>query len=499
MVEMADIERIRWLKFREGRSIRQIAAELKMNRRTVKKWLERADVPAYTRAKPTDAPILGTFHAQIQQWIHDDARQPPKQRHTARRIYQRLVEECAFTGSESSVRKYVAGVRKKTPEAFVPLEFSPAEGQADFGEATAVIAGTSQVVQFFCLRLCHSGMPFVIAFPHQRQEAFFEGMRRAFEAFGGVPIRLIFDNLRQAVRKILEGKNRLEQDAFRSFRAHYLIESTFCNPASGNEKGSVEALVGFAKRNSFTPVPDVSSFEELNATLWARCQDYARRTRRGQALSVAELWAQEQETSLRLLPPFPFDCSRTVEVNVNRLSCVAFETNHYSVPVKFSGTRQVVLRAYVDRVEVYAGLTCIARHQRCYERERDILELDHYLELLLRKPGALRNAKPLRAANLAAVYHQFWRELTLHHPQGDREFVRTLMLHREFGPEQVEAALTEATRLRAFHYEAVQQILLGQASSQLPLDREKYTRLPDVVVDRPHLKRYNQLTGGVVH
>lgn len=498
MVEMADIERIRWLAFREGWSHRRIAKELGLNRRTVARYLNQTSAPAYHRTESATPALVG-FRQQIEQWLREDEQRPPKQRHTARRVFQRLRDEYGYTGSEPTVRRYVTKLKHRPAEAFVPLAFDPAEAQADFGEAEAVIAGVRQVVQFFCLRLCYSGMPFVIAFPHQRQEAFFEGLRRAFEALGGAPVRVIFDNLRQAVRKILEGKNRVEQDAFRSLRTHYLFESTFCNPASGNEKGAVESLVGFAKRNFFTPLPDVASFEELNASLWAGCQEYARRTRRSQVLCVSELWEQERTTALRPLPPVPFDCSRSVEVDASRLSCVPFETNHYSVPVQYAGTRQLLLRAYVDRVEVYAGLACIARHRRSYERERDLLELDHYLELLLRKPGALRNAKPLRAANLPAIYHQFWGELTLHQPRGDREFVRTLMLHREFGPEQVEAALTEASRLRAFHYEAVRQILLGQAAPAAPLDRGKYSRLPNVTVDRPAVSRYNRLAGGVVH
>lgn len=499
MVEMADIERIRWLAHVKGWSLRRIAKELNLNRRTVTKWLNRTDVPTYNRIEPVIAPRLGEYHEQIQQWLREDVQRPPKQRHTARRIFERLRDERGYGGSESSVRRYVAKVKQKPTAAFVPLEFDPAEAQADFGEASVVIGGVHQVVQFFCLRLCFSGMPFVIAFPHQRQEAFFEGLRRGFEALGGVPERVIFDNLRQAVRKVLEGKSRVEQDAFIRLRTHYLFESTFCTPTQGNEKGSVEALVGFARRNFFTPLPEVATVEELNEMLWARCQDYGRRTRRGQTLSVTELWEQERLSSLRRLPAVPFDCSRCIEVNANRLSCVAFETNHYSVPVQYAGTRRLVLRAYVNRVEVYAGLSCIAYHRRSYGREQDFLELDHYLELLLRKPGALRNAKPLRAANLARIYHQYWGELRLHHNRGDREFVRILMLHREFGPEQVERALTEAARLRAFHYEAVRQILLGQSPHAAPLDPAKYSQLPEVTVHKPVLSRYNQLTGGAVH
>lgn len=190
MVKMADIERIRWLALREGWSVRRIARELKLNRRTVAKWVSCPEVPVYRRTAEPPRPVLADYEQQIDQWLREDEQRPPKQRHTARRIFQRLRDECGYQGSEPTVRRYVAQARRKPAEAFVPLEFDPAEAQADFGEATAVIAGVRQVVQFFCLRLCYSGMPFVIACPHQRQEAFFEGLRRAFEALGGVPVRV---------------------------------------------------------------------------------------------------------------------------------------------------------------------------------------------------------------------------------------------------------------------------------------------------------------------
>lgn len=194
----------------------------------------------------------------------------------------------------------MARLRHRPPEVFVPLQFSPGESaEADFGEAEIVLNGTRVKIDFFCTRLRYSHMPFVVAFPHHRQEALLEGIRRALEFYGGVPQRLTFDNLRQAVQKVLEGKSRLEQEAFRSLRTHYLFQSTFCNRAARWEKGGVESLVGFVRRNFLTPVPEVASLEELNVLLLERCLVYAQRSMRGERETVAALWHKEQAT----LPP----------------------------------------------------------------------------------------------------------------------------------------------------------------------------------------------------
>lgn len=288
----------------------------------VKRYVDHPQAPRYKRTMPYKAPALDGYKAQIEQWLRADESQPKKQRHTARRIYHRLRDEYDFTGGESTVRRYVSWFRRKPPAVFVV--FDPGESvEVEVGEAEVIIAGVRLKIDFFCARLRYSHMPFVVVFPHQRQEALLEGVRRALEFYRGVPQRMIFDNLRQAVKKVLEGKNRLEQEAFRSLRMHYLFQSTFCNRAAGWEKSGVESLVGFARRNFLTPVPEVASFAELNAKLEEQCLGYAQRTMRGE--TVAQRWQQEQ-LALRPLPVIPFPCCRTVEVTANRVSCVEFET-----------------------------------------------------------------------------------------------------------------------------------------------------------------------------
>lgn len=500
MVEMAQIERIRWLIHVEGKSQRQVAKALGVSRKTVAKYADQTSVPESKPRRTYVSSILTPeFKTEIERLLAQNETLPRKQRWIGQTIYEHL-NAMGYRGSEPSVRRYIAKVRteKRNRSAFVPLVYDPGEvAEFDWGEAEIVLAGVRIKVQILCLRMRWSGMPFVIAYPNQRQEAMFDGLRRGFEALGGTPVRLTSDNLTQAVQKILEGRNRKEQDAYRSFRTHYLIDSNFCNPASGYEKGSVENLVGFAQRNIIGPQLEVQSWEQLRAVLWQRCLKYAERVPRGETQTVLERWRQEQRV-LRPLPARPFDCCKTIPVTSNNVACVTFDTCRYSVPARYAG-QPLILRAYWDRVQIFHGLERIASHPRCYERERDILDLDHYLDLLLRKPRALDQAKPFRAADLPPAYHQFREGLHLRDAGGDREFIRVLMLHREFPTEQVHAALEEALRQRTIHYEAVHQLLLGRVLAP-PRSAEQADRLSQIRVRQPTLARYDQfLKGGAVH
>ncbi len=497
---MAQVERIRWLLHVEGKSQRQVAKALGIARKTVAKYADQTSVPESKARRTNTASILTPeIKTEIERLLAQNETLPRKQRWIGRTIYEHL-RTVGYRGSEPSVRRHVAKARreKRNRPAFVPLVYNPGEvAEFDWGEAEVVLAGKRIKVQLLCLRLRWSGMPFVISYPNQRQEAMFDGLRQGFEALGGTPVRQTSDNLTQAVQKILEGRNRKEQDAYRSFRTHYLIDSNFCNPASGNEKGSVENLVGFAQRNIIGPQLEVQSWEQLRAVLWERCLKYAERVPRGETQTVLERWRQEQRI-LRPLPARPYDCCKTVLVTSNNVACVTFETCRYSVPVRHAG-QQLVLRAYWNRVDVAHGLERIASHPRCYERGWDILELDHYLDLLLRKPRALDQARPFRAADLPPVYHRFREELRQRDARGDREFVRVLMLHRDFPAERVQAALEEALQRRTVQYEAVCQLLLGQVHVP-PLSVQQADRLPQIQVRQPALALYDQfLKGGAVH
>jgi transposase len=263
-------ERIRRDHFIEGKSIRQIARERRVSRHTVRESLKDASPTTYKRTKPPGRPVTGPFIAVIEQILKDDEDRPRKQRHTAKRIWVRLRDEHGFSGAESTIRPVVRHLRPKIQQAFLPLEFDPgADAQVDWGEADVIMAGHQVTVRLFCMKLPASGAHFVAAFPTEKQEALFEGHASAFEHFGGVPARITYDNLTTVVLKVLEGKKRIEQEAFIQLRSHYLFASHFCQPGilGAHEKGSIENLVGYARRNYLVPLPEVASYEALNAYL----------------------------------------------------------------------------------------------------------------------------------------------------------------------------------------------------------------------------------------
>lgn len=396
MISVEDREKIRRAYFIENKSQRQIARESGHSRKTVRKAIESAEPATYTPRKPRPAPVLGPYKARIDELLAENEGLPRKQRYTGHKIYEDIQAD-GYTGSESTVRGYIAQRRreKKKRKVYIPLEFDPgADAQVDWGEAVAVITGEQVTVQLFVMRLCYSRRLFVMAFPTQKQEAFFEGHVRAFYHFQGVPRRISYDNLKAAVQRILEGRNRREQETFIVFRSHYLFESRFCTPGQGHEKGRVEDGVGFSRRNFMVPIPEVASFEELNAHLLAAClADDQRRVDR-QEVTVGEAWEAEKPYLLSLSER-DFECCVTRSVTLNPYSQVEFETNRYSVPAD-KAYRNLVIKAYPFRVDVLYLDDVIASHPRCYDREQDVLDPLHYLPLLAQRPGAFEHAKPIR-------------------------------------------------------------------------------------------------------
>ncbi len=423
MIGVVDKEIIRRLHYVQEWPIRRIARELGYARQTVRRALQDSDPPRYKLSRSRPKPVMGDVEAIIEKWLEEDAQQPPKQRHTARRIWQRLKDEYNFRGAESTIRRHVGQIRRRLREAFIPLEFDPGErAQVDWGEAKVVLAGAITDVQLFCARLLFSGMPFVKAYLHQSQEAFFDGHRSAFEFWGGVPKAITYDNTKLAITKILRGRNRDEHERFASLRMHYLFIAEFCEPGKAHQKGSVENLVGYFRRNFLSPMPEFRSIEELNAYLLERCQKEAARCMEGKKTTIGQLCAAER-AHLIPLPPKPFDCSKEVPVKVNRSLHVMFETNRYSVPAEYVN-RRLLLKATIDRIRIYDGPKLVAEHARSHERNQVIDDYRHYLPVLERKPWAVKNALPLRNAKLPAVYEALRQGLCARSPQGNREFVR---------------------------------------------------------------------------
>lgn len=387
-------ELVRKAYYREGKSKRQIARELGIHRDTVSRLLCEADgqSPGFKRQE-WSYPVMGPFIPIIEAWLKEDETAPRKQQHTARRVFDRLVEEYQFPGSYRRVREVVAAIRQKPKEVFLPLAFQPGEmAQVDWIEdLRVVIAGKLCKVQVLNAVLNYSGSVYCEAFEHARQEAFFQGQRHAFEFWGGVPGTVTYDNLKSAVQKMLEGKNREENERFVAFRSAYLFDSRFCNPARGNEKGRVENMVKFVQRNLFTPIPQIESLAELNALLRKRCAAYLNHTQARHSETVQERLQAEQEHFIPL-PKFPPECCRVLPLKVSKTALVQFETNRYSVPSEYA-YQTVWVKAFVDRVEITTREKTVAIHDRLSGKYEESIRFEHYARVLERKPGGHQHLK----------------------------------------------------------------------------------------------------------
>jgi len=500
MIKVEDRERIRRAYFLEHKSIRQIAKELRHSRDVVKKAIESAEPGEYTLRQPRPAPVLGAYLSRIDELLVENERLPRKQRYTGHKIYEQLRKE-GYTGSESGIRRHIGQRRregKKRP-VYIPLEFDPGmDGQVDWAEAEAIIAGEQLTVHLFLMRLCYSRKLFVCAFPGEKQEAFFEGHERAFHHFGGIPRRLSYDNLKTAVKRILEGRNREEQDKFIAFRSHYLFESRFCTPGQGHEKGRVEEGVGYARRNFLVPLPQVDSFEELNDHLLACCLADDRRRVDRQPVTIGQAWEQEK-AHLLPLPDHDFDHGIHHPVVLNGYSQVEFESNRYSVPAD-QAYQDLVLKAYPFRVDILVLEEVIASHPRCYGHKQDILDPLHYLPLLEQRPGAFEHAQPIRRwrKKWPPIYEQFLEQLEeqRHNGHGIREFVRVLDLHRAHPADLVARAMEQALEYGCVHVDGVTLCLhqlLNPESPALPLALNSQSPWAAVATQPPDVSCYNRL------
>ena len=379
----------------DGMSQRQIAAVLHISRNTVKKYWDGDSVPWERKDYNREASVLTEdVVAFVRKCLDEDSRNPRKQHHTAKRIYDRLVAEHGFTGGETTVRRLVKELREKHLEAFVPLTFPAGDAmQIDWGEATVYLSGVKTTVNLFCARLCYSGAPIVLAYRRQNEESFLDALVRVFQHFGGVPRRVIFDNGKVAVKDGF-GAHARKQSGYAALAAHYGFEAVFCNPASGNEKGLVEGLVGYSRRNTCVPVPRVDAMEELNQMFREKCQKYLNHQIRGKEASVGTMFASEKAL-LYPLPGYPFDPCKRVFGRVDRFCTVRFDTNNYSVPAAYCG-QEVAIKAGPETVSIYYEGQCVAQHRRCLERKQNVYVLEHYLPLLEKKGRAIFYAKPVQ-------------------------------------------------------------------------------------------------------
>jgi transposase len=479
----------------EGLSQREAAKRFGIHRNTVRKMLAFSVPPGYRRSRPALRPKLDAFTAIIDAVLVADRSSPPKQRHTAKRIFERLRAEHGYAGGYTVVKDYVREHHARAQEMFVPLSHPPGHAQADFGEAVAVIGGVRQAIHFFCLDLPHSDACFVKAYPAERTEAFLDGHNAVFSFLGGVPRSILYDNTKLAVARILGDGTRQRTRAFAELQSHYLFQDRFGRPGKGNDKGKVEGLVGYARRNFLVPIPIVPSFAALNAQLEQRCLERLDHRVRGHQESIGERLVRDL-AALQTRPPVPYAACERKAARVSALSLVRYDRNDYSVPTAY-GHRPVLVQGYVDEVMIACGAEIIARHPRSYAREDFIFDPLHYLALLEQKIGALDQAAPLQGWALPEAFATLRRLLEARMgKKGKREYVQVLRLLETFRLEDVQAAVREALRLGALGFDAVKHLVLCRIERRPPkLDLTVYPYLPRVAVATTSAKAYMALLG----
>lgn len=489
-----------WLRIRqrvlnEGVSKRQILRETGIHWKTLEKILVHSQPPGYRRNEAAHRPRLGAYVARIRQILKEDQDAPRKQRHTAKRIFERLQAE-GYAGGYTQVREAVREIRQRTQEVFVPLIHRPGEAQVDFGYALVNEAGVLRKVVFFVMVLPHSDAIFVQVFERICMEVFQEACRRAFEFFGGVPRRITFDNESILIAQMLGAHKRKASDGFLQLQSHYLFAEHFCRVRRPNEKGVVEAMVRYARSNFLVPVPQVRSLEELNDQLRVRCEEDLSRRLRGKAFSKGEL-LEEDRAAFLPLPASPFDACRKRSTTSNSLSLVHFEGNDYSVPVAHAH-HPVVVKGYVDRVEISCKDVHLASHVRLWSKEEVRFEPVHYLALLERKPGALDHARPLREWDLPECFGVLRRRLEQEQEgKGTREYIRVLRLLEDHKLEALSRAVEEGLRCGALTRDAIAQFLIPVEDwRQTVFHLEGHPHLRHVKVTETCVSAYMELLGG---
>jgi transposase len=442
---METIGKIRRRRLVDGESISAIARDLRLSRNTVKRALRsQSGVFEYQR-KRQPRPRLGAYIETLDTWLEAEEKLPARERRTAQRLHEALCLE-GYTGAVDAVRRHQREFeRRRHPiaTAFIPQSFAPGEAyQFDFSHEHVELGGLDQVVKVAHVRLCHSRAFFLVAYPRESQEMVFDAHARAFEFFGGVPRRGIYDNLKPAVDAVFVGRERRYNRRFLMMCNHYLVDPTACTPAAGWEKGQVENQVGNVREWLFTPKLRCADLAELNAHLAARCAQLARERNHPEFLErkIAEVW-EEERAVLRAMP-IPFDGFAEKSGRISATSLVNFERNRYSVECRFVG-QVATVRAYAERIVVVCAGELIGEHLRCFERGRTRYNPWHYVAALERKPGALRNGAPFKDWNLPGALTRL-RERLAKHSDGDRQFVEILSMVAVYGLEAVTDACAAA-------------------------------------------------------
>jgi transposase len=444
MLTVEDYCKIR-IAHRDGMSIRQIARRFNHSRRKVRQVLEESEPRPYTLPQDRPAPQLGPYKALIEQILEEDRQAPRKQQHTAAKLYRRLRDEHGYQGGYDQVRRYVGQFGRAQRETFIPLTHPPGRRlEADFGHIYVDFPQGRQQVSVLLLTWSHSGFRFAVALPSEQTEAILAGMVQGFEFFGCVPWEVWWDNPTTVATAVLQGRQRTVQSRYAALASHYCFDPRFCMPARGNEKPYVEHSVYDLQRDWATPVPRVQDLAELNAYLRSCALAKRDHTMAGKTQTIGELFEQDQQAALPLRPR-AFDPFVPETAKVDKYQTVRFDTNRYSVPRRWA-FETVTIKAYVDRIEVVSGTSVIARHERSYARGEWIVQPQHYLAILGRRPAALDHSFVFAEWKLPACFDALRADLEAREGlvAGARQYVRVLQLLAEYPVQVVQEAITHS-------------------------------------------------------
>jgi transposase len=464
MLTVETIGRIRREHFLEGKTIKEIARDLKVSRNTVRKVLRSGETSFEYEREVQPRPKLGRWTADLDELLAGNAAKPAREQLTLIQIFEDLRGR-GYAGGYDAVRRYARRWSKARGQsmaaAYVPLSFAPGEAyQFDWSHEVVLLSGVTVIVKVAHVRLCHSRMLFVRAYPRETQEMVFDAHDRAFALFKGACRRGIYDNMKTAVETVFIGKDRLYNRRFLQMCSHYLVEPVACTPASGWEKGQVENQVGLVRERFFTPRLRFKNYDELNAWLLDKCIAYAKAHRHPE-LAEQTIW-EVFETERPQLVPYAgrFDGFHTVPASVSKTCLVRFDNNKYSVAASAVG-RPVEVQAYADRIVIRQDGRIVGEHRRCFGRGETIYDPWHYVPVLARKPGALRNGAPFKDWVLPAAMERVRRKLA-GVDDGHRQMVDILTAVLTDGLPAVEAACAEALDQGVHSADVVLNILARQ-------------------------------------
>ena len=501
-----------WFNPSDGKrkSLSALGLQFKVDYRLIKKIIAHSTPPGYRLQQPRQYKKLGAHVDFIKQILHDDIALRPKQRHSAQRIYERLCKERGYEGSDRSVRELVSSLKQQHKEVFIPLAQPMSQAQVDFFEVDIYLEGKLTRVYVFSMVMSYSDSLFCMAFPFQKQEAWLEGHKQAFLFFGGIPRRIVYDNDKSLVAKILSGHERKVTDSFQQLQSFYCFMPHFCNSYSGNEKGIVENANKYAQQHLFTPYPIVSSFAELNTALLSGCADFLNTTAKGKEHTRRQLLEEERREFLEL-PAGEFEACMKGPCQSDSQSQVHFDTSRYSVPDHYANHEELQVKGFWDRVEIYTREgALLGVHIRKWQKNMESLDPLHYLTTLEKKPGALDHGRPFATLDLPTCFQTLRQRLESEAEleakrdksskrkggahRGTKRYVQILKLLKEFSLAALTQAVEKALSLGHPQYELIRQYCYPQECPEVSvftLDGREHLQAYDV--KKPQLSQYEEL------